>query len=105
MSVHDVFALVDRDIVLSDEDNCVGAVANAGDALGKATMFDHVGLAPEFLYLGLMRRWHISMRVPVSVLRMALRISQGNFRQDACFAVNGRPVMSLGTWMHARMDS
>jgi hypothetical protein len=76
--VHDVFALVDRDVVLSNEHNCVGALANAWDALGKANKFDHVGLAPEFFVLGLTRRWHISMRVPVLVLRTALRISSGN---------------------------
>jgi hypothetical protein len=38
-SVRDVFALIDQDIVSSDEDNHVGAVANTGDALGKATKF------------------------------------------------------------------
>ncbi len=51
-SVHDVFALVNWDIIVSDEDNRVGAIANAGDALGKATEFDCVGLAPEFFVLG-----------------------------------------------------
>ncbi len=51
-SVRDVFALVDWDVVSSDEDYHVGAFANAGDALGKATMFDCVGLAPEFFVLG-----------------------------------------------------
>jgi hypothetical protein len=51
-SVCDVFALVDRDIVSSDEGDHVGAVANAGDALGKATKFDCVGLAPEFFVFG-----------------------------------------------------
>ncbi len=51
-SVHDVFASVDRDVVSSDEDDHVGAIANAGDALGKATEFNHVGLAPEFFVFG-----------------------------------------------------
>jgi hypothetical protein len=51
-SVHDVFASVDWDVVLSDEDNRVGAVANAGDALGKVTEFDCVGLALEFFVFG-----------------------------------------------------
>ncbi len=51
-SVHDVFALVNQDIVSFDENNRVGAVANAGDALGKATEFNPVGLAPEFFVLG-----------------------------------------------------
>jgi hypothetical protein len=51
-SVRDVFALVDQDVVSSDEDNRVGAIANAGDALGKATKFDCVGLAPEFFVFG-----------------------------------------------------
>ena len=37
---------------MSDEDYCVGAFANAGDALGKATKFDCVGHAPEFFVLG-----------------------------------------------------
>ncbi len=50
--VRDVFALVDWDVVLSNEDNRVGALANAWDALGKATKFDCVGLAPEFFVLG-----------------------------------------------------
>jgi hypothetical protein len=50
--VQEVFALVDWDIVSSNEDDCVGALANAGDALGKATKFDHVGLASEFFVLG-----------------------------------------------------
>ncbi len=45
--------MVDRNLVLSDEDDCVGAVANAGDALGKVTKFDRVGLAPEFFVLGI----------------------------------------------------
>ncbi len=51
-SVRDVFVSVDWDVVESDEDDHVGAVANAGDALGKATKFDHVGLAPEVFVLG-----------------------------------------------------
>jgi hypothetical protein len=51
-AVCDVFALVDWDVVLSNEDNCVSALANAWDALGKATKFDPVGLAPEFFVLG-----------------------------------------------------
>jgi hypothetical protein len=59
-SVCDVFASVNRDVVLSDEDNHVGAFANAGDALGKAT-----NLPQSSLYLGFMRRWRISMRMPV----------------------------------------
>jgi hypothetical protein len=50
--VCDVFALVDRDVVSSNEDNHVGALDNAWDALGKATYFNHVGLAPEFFVLG-----------------------------------------------------
>jgi hypothetical protein len=37
---------------LSNEDNRVGALANAWDALGKATEFNCVGLAPEFFVLG-----------------------------------------------------
>ena len=48
----DVFALVHWDVVLSNEDNCVGALANAWSALGKRTKFVHVGLAPEFFVLG-----------------------------------------------------
>jgi hypothetical protein len=51
-SVRDVFLLVDQDVVSSDEDYRVGAFANAGDALGNATKFDCVGLAPEFFVLG-----------------------------------------------------
>jgi hypothetical protein len=51
-SICDVFALVDWDVVSSDEDYRVGAVANAGDALGKATEFNRVGLAPEFFVFG-----------------------------------------------------
>ncbi len=50
--VRDVFVLVDWDIISSDEDNRVDVVANAGDALGKATKFNHVGLAPEFFVFG-----------------------------------------------------
>jgi hypothetical protein len=52
MPVCDVFALVNRGIVSSNEDNCVGALANAWDALGKATKSHCVGLAPEFFVLG-----------------------------------------------------
>jgi hypothetical protein len=52
VSIHDVFVLVDRDLVASDEDDCVGAIANAEDALGKMTKFDCVGLAPELFVLG-----------------------------------------------------
>jgi hypothetical protein len=48
VSVRDVFVLVNRDVILSDKDDCVGAIANTGDALGKATEFNFVGLAPEF---------------------------------------------------------
>jgi hypothetical protein len=51
-SVRDVFASVDRDVVSSDEDDCVGAFAKARDALGKGTVFVCVCLAPEFLILG-----------------------------------------------------
>jgi hypothetical protein len=50
--VCDVFASVDWDVVLSNEDNHVGALANAWDALGKATEFDYIGLATEFFVLG-----------------------------------------------------
>jgi hypothetical protein len=50
--VHDVFALVNWDAVLSNEDDCIGALANVWDALGKATEFNHVRLAPEFFVLG-----------------------------------------------------
>jgi hypothetical protein len=81
--VCDVVRLVDQNVVLFNEDDRVGALTNAWDALGKVTGFDCVGLAPGSLYLGLMRRWHISMRAPVSVLRTALRILQGNCRQEA----------------------
>jgi hypothetical protein len=48
----DVFALVDQDVLLTDEDNCVGALAYAWDALGKATKFDCVGRAPEYFVFG-----------------------------------------------------
>ncbi len=51
-SVHDVFESVNWDVVSSDHDDGVGAVANTGDALGKATEFDCVGLAPEFFVFG-----------------------------------------------------
>jgi hypothetical protein len=51
-SVRDIFALVNRDVVLFDKVDCVGAIANAEDALGKATKFDHVELAPEIFVLG-----------------------------------------------------
>ncbi len=50
-SVCDVFAFVEWDVVLSNEDDHVGAFAIAGDALGKATKFDRVGVAPEFFVL------------------------------------------------------
>jgi hypothetical protein len=48
--------LVDLDVILSDEDNHVGAIANAGDALGKATKFDCVGVAPEFFVFGVNKK-------------------------------------------------
>jgi hypothetical protein len=51
-SIRDVFALVNWDVIVYDEDNCDGAVANSQDALGKATKFNCVGLAPEFFVLG-----------------------------------------------------
>jgi hypothetical protein len=50
--IREVFASVNWDNVSSNEDNRVGALANALDALGKATKFDCVGLAPEFFVLG-----------------------------------------------------
>ncbi len=49
--MRDVFVSVNWDIISSNEDNCVGALANAWDALGKATKFDCVGLTPEFFVL------------------------------------------------------
>ncbi len=52
VSVCDIFMMVDWDVVLSDEDYRVGAFANTGDALGKATEFNRVGLAPDFFVLG-----------------------------------------------------
>ncbi len=51
-SVGDVLVSVDRNVILSNEDDCVGAFANAWDALGKATKFDCVGFAPELFVLG-----------------------------------------------------
>jgi hypothetical protein len=51
-SVCDVFALVDQDVILSNEDDHVGAFANAGYALGKATKFNCIGFSPEFFVLG-----------------------------------------------------
>jgi hypothetical protein len=68
MSVREVFASVDQDVVSSDEDNCVDAVANTRDALGKATKFDCVGLAPEFFVFGVdekMAHFHESTSVGV----------------------------------------
>jgi hypothetical protein len=50
--VCEVFVSVDWDVVLSNEDDHVSAPVNAWDALGKATKFDCVGLAPEFFVLG-----------------------------------------------------
>jgi hypothetical protein len=50
--VCDVFASVNRDVVSSNEDNRVGALAYSWDALSKATEFDRAGLAPEFFVLG-----------------------------------------------------
>jgi hypothetical protein len=49
--VCDVFASVNWDVVSSNEDDRVGALANAWDALGKVTEFDCVGLDPEFFVL------------------------------------------------------
>ncbi len=94
-SVLDVFALVDWDVVLSNEDNCVAAIANTGDALGKVTEFDCVGLAPDFFVLGVDKKAAHFHEGAGLVLRTALRISRGNCRQEAWFAVNGQPVMSL----------
>ncbi len=51
-SIRDVFALVNRDGITFGEDDCVGAVANARDALGEVIKFDCIGLAPEFFVLG-----------------------------------------------------
>jgi hypothetical protein len=50
--VCDVFASVDWDVVSSNEDDHVGVLANAWDALSKATKFNCLGLAPEFFVLG-----------------------------------------------------
>jgi hypothetical protein len=46
------FVLANGDVVSSNEDNFVGALANDWDALGKGTEFNHLGLAPEFFVLG-----------------------------------------------------
>ncbi len=46
------FLSVDWDIIFSNVDDHVGALANAWDALGKATKFDCEQLAPEFFVLG-----------------------------------------------------
>ncbi len=40
------------DVVCSNDDDCVGALDSTWDALGKATKFNCVGLAPEFFVLG-----------------------------------------------------
>jgi hypothetical protein len=50
--VCDIFALVDWFVLLSNEYDRVGALANPWDALGKATEFNRVRLAPEFFVLG-----------------------------------------------------
>jgi hypothetical protein len=55
-SVRDVFLLVGWDLVLSNKDYCVGAFANARDALSKVTEFNCVGLAPEFFVLGVHKK-------------------------------------------------
>jgi hypothetical protein len=82
-SVRDIFALVHWDVVLSDEDNHVGAVSNAGDALGKVTEFNCLGLAPEFFVLGVDEKVaHFHEGAGVSV-EDALRISRGNCQQEA----------------------
>jgi hypothetical protein len=55
--VRDVFVSVDWDVLLSNEDDCVGALANARDALGKTIKFnDCVGLALEFFVLGVVKK-------------------------------------------------
>jgi hypothetical protein len=75
-SICDIFLSIDWDIVSSDEDYCVVACANARDALGQATKFDCVGLAPEFFVLGVDEKVVHFLRVPVLVLRTAWKISQ-----------------------------
>ena len=52
VAICNIFALLEWDIILSSENNCVGAIACTWDALGKATKFGCVGLAPQFLVLG-----------------------------------------------------
>ncbi len=64
----DVFELVDWDVILSNEDNRAGALANAWDALGKASKFDCVGLISEFFVLGVDKKevhFHEGARVGV----------------------------------------
>jgi hypothetical protein len=51
-SVRDILSSLEWYIVLSDEYNCVGACALAGDALGKAAEFCCVGLAPKIFVFG-----------------------------------------------------
>ncbi len=84
-TLHDIFASIDQDVVLSNEDYHVGAFANAGDALGKATKFDHVGLAPEFFVL----------RVDKKVAHFHEGAGVGVEDGIENFPSHGRPVMLL----------
>ncbi len=45
------FAIV-LDVLALDENDSIGAFADAGDVLSKASKFLHVGFAPQFLVLG-----------------------------------------------------
>ncbi len=56
MSIHDVLMSLNRYVILSYEENCIGSFALARDALGKAPKFDCVRFSPEVFVLGLRRR-------------------------------------------------
>jgi hypothetical protein len=82
-SICDIFVSVDWDKVLSYEDNHVGALANTWDALGKATEFECVGLAPEFFVLGVDKKvahFHegASVRVEEGIENFLRKLSTGS---------------------------
>ncbi len=101
-----VAAAIGRDLIALDEDNCVGAFADARDALQQTGKFLLVYNLPQSsLYLGSMRRCHISMSWPVDLSRTAWNMLVGNCWRAVLRGVMTLPVTSPYVLMQASIAS
>ena len=89
-SICDVLEAVQRNFIACDENDGVGAFADAGNAWARRPSSVVYDFPQTSLYFGLTRRCRISRSSPMSMLRTALSISMGKVRRAALDGVRLR---------------